>query len=64
MDNIFIINTFEKNFEYIFNRITEKDMYEGLVLKKKNAKLEMGVKDNNNSNSMIKIRKETKNYRY
>jgi hypothetical protein len=37
---------------------------EGLVLKRKNAKLEVGTSENNNSKSQIKARKPTKNYKF
>jgi hypothetical protein len=40
------------------------DMVEGLVLKRKSAKLEVGSTENNNTKSQIKVRKATKNYKY
>ena len=39
-------------------------MIEGLVLKRSNAKLELGTSELNNTKSQIKIRKSTKNYKY
>ena len=40
------------------------DMIEGLVFKRRNAKLEIGNTENNNTKSQVKCRKATKLYRY
>jgi hypothetical protein len=40
------------------------DMIEGLVLKRKSAKLEIGNTENNNTKSQVKFRKPTKNYKF
>jgi hypothetical protein len=37
---------------------------EGLVLKRKAARLELGTSENNNTKSQIKCRVATKNYKY
>jgi hypothetical protein len=39
-------------------------MVEGLVLKRKTAKLEAGNTENNNTKSQLKARKATKNYKF
>ena len=39
-------------------------MLEGLVLKRSNAKLELGTSELNNFRSQIKCRKVTRNYKY
>jgi hypothetical protein len=39
-------------------------MIEGLVMKRMNAKLELGTSENNNTKSQLKSRKPTKNYKY
>ena len=44
--------------------LTKIDMVEGLVLKRKSAKLEIGNTENNNTKSQLKARKATKNYKY
>lgn len=62
--NIYMVKTFYNNFFKIWNDITKIDMYEGLVLKKKNAKLERGLKERNNVNTMIKARKSCKLYNF
>ena len=44
--------------------ITKIDMVEGLVLKRKNARLEIGNTELNNIKSQVKCRKPTKNYKF
>lgn len=63
-DNIFRINSYYENYEKLYNELVSIDMFEGLVLKRKSAKLEMGSTENNNVKSQIKVRKSTKNYKY
>lgn len=55
---------FNHNFELLWNKITQIDIYEGWVLKKGLAKLKNGVSEKNNTDSQIKFRKSTKNYSY
>jgi hypothetical protein len=63
-ENTFVIKSFYNDFTTIFNDLSKIDMIEGLVLKRKSAKLETGTSENNNSKSQIKSRKATKNYKY
>jgi hypothetical protein len=63
-ENIFKIETFYTSFQEKWEELTKIDMIEGLVLKRKSAKLEVGSTENNNTNSQIKVRKATKNYKY
>lgn len=63
-DNVYIVNTFTQNFESLWDKITQTDMYEGWVLKKKSAKLKNGLSEKNNTDSQMKFRKPTKNYSY
>ena len=51
-------------FKNLFDRLTTIDIVEGLVMKRKNARLEIGTSENNNTKSQVKVRKPTKNYRY
>lgn len=39
-------------------------MIEGLVMKRKTARLELGTTESNNIKSQLKCRKATKNYKY
>jgi hypothetical protein len=63
-DTFFRVKTFYENFSQIFDSIVKIDMLEGLVLKRINGKLERGLREKNNVNSQIKIRKPTLNYQY
>ena len=63
-ENIFKIETFYTSFQEKWEELTKIDMVEGLVLKRKSAKLEVGSTENNNTKSQIKARKATKNYKY
>jgi hypothetical protein len=64
LDNLYVVKSFETDFKEIFDELTQIDMYEGLVLKRKDAKLELGLGEKNNTKTQIKFRKEAKNYQY
>ena len=63
-ENIYKIESFYTDFKSIYDKLTPIDMVEGLVLKRKSARLENGTTENNNFKSQIKVRKPTKNYKY
>lgn len=63
-DNVYVVKSFYENFYQIYQKITQTDMYEGWVLKKRNAKLKNGISEKNNTDSQMKFRKPTKNYSY
>lgn len=63
-DEIYRVKNFVSGFENLWKFITKIDMYEGWVLKRPEAKLDSGYKSVNNSSWQIKVRKQTKNYRY
>lgn len=63
-DNVYRVKSFETGFKQIFDDLTKIDMVEGLVLKRKSAKLEIGNTENNNTKSQLKARKATKLYKY
>lgn len=63
-DNIFRVKSYYDLFSQLFEKYTKIDMIEGLVFKRRNAKLEMGNTEENNTRSQIKARKPTKNYKY
>lgn len=63
-DNVFRAKNFYNDLEKVWSDITQIQLYEGLVLKKENSRLEIGLHPTNNTKSQIKIRKETKNYQY
>jgi len=63
-ENCFRVNSVRFGFTNIYNDITQYDMYEGLVLKRGDGKLENGTTANNNTRTQIKCRKSTKNYAF
>lgn len=63
-DNIYRVKSYSGGFNEIFNNFIEVDMLEGLVMKRANAKLEIGTSELNNVKSQLKCRKPTKNYKY
>ena len=63
-DNVFRVKSYlDEKFE-LFLDLIKIEMYEGLVIKRKRARLEKGTTESNNSNSQIKCRKPTRNYPY
>jgi hypothetical protein len=63
-ENVYRVKSYTINFKNIFDKLTPIDMIEGLVMKRKNARLELGTSENNNTKSQLKCRKATKNYKY
>jgi ATP-dependent DNA ligase len=63
-NNVYIVKSFNENFDTTYQKLIQVDMYEGWVLKKKNAKLKNGLSEKNNTDSQMKFRKPTKNYSY
>lgn len=63
-ENCFRVNSIRFGLSNTFLDITNHQMYEGLVLKIGDAKLENGVNKNNNQISQLKCRKSTKNYAF
>lgn len=63
-ENIYRVKSYTRDFLELYNSLVEIDMIEGLVLKRKGAKLEIGNTENNNTKSQLKARKRCKSYRY
>lgn len=63
-DKVYRVKTFDTNFTQLYNDLSSIDLIEGLVLKRKEARLEIGNTENNNTRSQLKFRKPTKNYTY
>lgn len=55
---------FDSNFTKLFNEIVKTDLYEGIVLKRRDAKLLYGLSERNNNDWQIKCRKPTKLYKF
>lgn len=63
-ENIYRVKSYNSGFKAIYDKLTPIDMIEGVVMKRKSAKLELGTTENNNIKSQVKCRKATKNYKY
>lgn len=63
-ENTYRVKSYVSNFLDLYNDLVKIDMIEGLVMKRKSAKLEIGASEMNNTKSQIKCRKKTLNYRY
>ncbi len=62
--DIYKVNNFYGRFSELFNDLTSVDMVEGFVLKRKNGKLEMMTREENNTGWSVKVRKPTSNYKF
>jgi hypothetical protein len=63
-ENCFRALNFKVGLEGVWNEIVSIDMYEGMVYKRPNARLETSIKAANNGGWQFKVRKPTKNYSY
>ena len=64
-ENVYRVKSYQNGFKELFDRLTQNNqLMEGLVLKRKAARLELGTSENNNTKSQIKCRVATKNYKY
>jgi ATP-dependent DNA ligase len=63
-ENCFRAINVKGNLTENWKKLVKVDMYEGMVYKRANAKLETSFKEKNNTGWQLKIRKPTKNYSY
>lgn len=64
-ENIYMVRSYDSGFSGLFESITARgSLIEGLVLKRRTARLELGNTENNNTRSQVKVRVPTKNYRF
>lgn len=64
IEDVFRVKSYRDCFSALWTDLVKIDMYEGLVLKRADAKLENGSTQKNNTNSQMKFRKPEKNYAY
>jgi ATP dependent DNA ligase domain. len=64
VEDVFMAPSYLRDFKALYDEIVETDLYEGLVLKKATAKLELGFREMNNTGWQVKARKTTKNYNF
>lgn len=63
-ENVYRVKSYLTGFKQFFDKYTPIDMIEGVVMKRKSARLELGTSENNNTKSQLKCRKATKNYKF
>jgi hypothetical protein len=63
-DNCYRVDAIYKSFKGTYDNITKWDMFEGLVMKRKDGKLENGTTAGNNTRTQIKCRKPTSSYNF
>jgi hypothetical protein len=63
-ENVYRVKSYENQFNMLYDTLTPIDLIEGLVLKRKTARLEMGTSELNNVKSQIKVRKKCNSYKY
>lgn len=64
VQGVYRAKNFMSDFDRVWSQLVEIDMYEGLVFKLAEGKLENGTSEHNNSAWQFKIRKPHKNYKY
>jgi len=62
--NVYRVKSYRDGFKEFFDKYTPIDIIEGVVLKRANARLELGATEQNNIKSQLKSRKPTLNYKY
>ena len=63
-ENVYRVKSYRNGFKDFFDKYTPIDIIEGVVLKRSNARLEVGASEQNNVKSQLKSRKPTLNYKY
>lgn len=63
-ENCYRVSAINNGFEKFFKEIIKFEIFEGLVLKRRDGKLENGTTAANNTRTQIKCRKPTKNYNF
>ena len=64
LHDVFMAPSYQHSFKNLFDELIQTDLYEGLVLKKKNARLDLGLREKNNGAWQFKARKGTRNYQF
>lgn len=64
IDGVYRAPSYLSFFPQLYEKIIKTDLYEGLVVKKMTAKLELGFQAKNNSRWQVKFRKPNKNYNF
>ena len=62
--DIYKVANFDSDFSKIYNDLSKVDMVEGFVLKRKNGKLEMMLREQINTGWAVKVSNPTANYMF
>jgi hypothetical protein len=63
-ENCYMVQTYNQNFKRLYEELVKTDIYEGVVIKRKNGLLMPGITEKSNGHWQIKCRKETRNYKF
>jgi ATP-dependent DNA ligase len=61
-EHVFLAPWYKNDFKLLYDNIIKTDLYEGLVLKRADGKLEPGFREKNNTSWQVKARKATNLY--
>lgn len=64
LNGIYKVPVYAMGFDFMYDDLIKTDIYEGIVLKKANARLTYGFNEKNNSEWQLKCRKPNKNYNF
>lgn len=64
LDGIYKVPVYAMGFDYLYTELIKTDLYEGIVLKKMDAKLGYGYQEKNNSEWQVKCRKSNSLYEF
>lgn len=64
VQSVYVSPSYVNNFKSLYNEVISTELYEGIVLKRSGAKLEIGFKQRNNYTWQFKASKQTKNYAF
>ena len=64
LNGIYKVPVYAQGFKYMYDDLVKTDLYEGVVLKKAQAKLTYGFNEKNNSEWQIKCRKQNALYHF
>ena len=63
-ESVYRVKSYENSFVERFDTLSAIDMVEGLVMKRRNARLEIGNTELNNTKSQVKARKKCSSYKF
>ena len=64
IEGVYKSPVYTAGFDFLYNDLVKTPLYEGVVIKKKDAKLTYGFQEKNNSEWQVKCRKPNKLYNF